>query len=50
MERLVVGTWKLNSTSSAVIGWPSENLAPLRRWNVQVRPSLPTSHDLASPG
>ena len=43
-------TWKLNSTSSAVIGWPSENAAPFRRWNVHVRPSGATSQDLASTG
>ena len=36
-----------NLTSSAVKGWPSCQVRPLRRWNVQVSLSADTSQDSA---
>src|SRR4051794_30373128 len=39
-----------NTTSSAVNGWPSENVTPWRSWNVIVSPSGLTCQLVASMG
>ena len=36
--------------SAAVSGFPSDQVTPVRMWNVYVRPWLVVSHDVARPG